>query len=150
MERLTNKRVYISGKIGEEVISKETKKKFAKAFEMLSNKDNNVIDPAGDYVQDSMRVHFMVNDMKPSYDSILFYMIGWLRTCTCIYMLSDWQYSPGACAEFFYAKAIDMEIYFQDKEQALQYVKARYTKCPEGREYNEWANEKADEICYPI
>jgi len=150
MEKLTNKRVYISGKIGEEVISVETKKKFGKAFEMLKKMDNTVIDPAGDYVQESMKVHFTVNDTKPSYDNILFYMIGWLRTCTCIYMLRDWPNSPGACAEFFYARAIGMDIYFQDKEQALEYVELKHAKCPEGREYNEWANEIAEEICYPI
>lgn len=150
MEELRNKRVYISGKIGEEVISDETKQKFGKAFEMLKKMDNTVIDPTGDFVQEAMKVHFDVSDISPSYSNILLYMIGWLRTCTCIYMLNDWMKSPGACAEYFFAKAIGMEIYFQDRNQAREFISLDCTKCPAGYEYEEWRNEMADKICYPI
>ena len=39
------KKIYISGKIGEEVLSDETRKKFAKAEKMLRSKGYDVFNP---------------------------------------------------------------------------------------------------------
>lgn len=108
-------RVYISGKIGEEVISEATRRKFARAEELLLARGFDVVNPASERYQEMMDVDFKVRQMPKTYaDSILF-DLQWLRTCKAIYMLPDFLDSPGAKAEHAFAIAIRMQVYYADE-----------------------------------
>ena len=119
-------RIYISGKIGEEVISEATRAKFARAEAMLKElkgEKNTVINPACEYLQMSIEMHFEVKGQKPWYDETLLYMLHWLQSCTAVYMLSDWKKSPGATAEYWYAVAAGRDIYFESKKDAEEHAR---------------------------
>ena len=146
-------RVYISGKIGEEVISDETRQKFAEAQKMLEDRLSDmstVINPASEEFQETMEQAFKWREIPMNYQDILLYDLQWLRTCSAIYMQEDWGRSPGAATEFDFAEATGKKIFFQDYSQAQTYIHRCYEKCPEGFEYNEWCNDKAREIWIPI
>lgn len=117
-------RIYISGKIGEEVISDATRQKFARAEEMLKelNKDNTVINPACVYIQECIQMHYEMKGVRPWYDETLLYAIHWLQTCTAVYMLADWKESPGATAEYWYAVATKRDIYFESEKDAREHA----------------------------
>lgn len=142
-------RIYISGWMGGKEISEETRQKFAKAEEMLKAKDHTPINPAAEWYQHTMETSFEIFGHLMSYDEILFYDLGWLKTCTHVYMLRDWAQSPGATTEYNFAVAIGRKIWFQEFGQAVRFVRLNYDTCPEGREYNEWCEEKAREIWLP-
>ena len=96
-------RVYISGKIGEEVISDETRQKFAAAQKMLEDRLSDmstVINPASEEFQETMEQAFKWREIPMNYQDILLYDLQWLRTCSAIYMLEDWGHSPGGATEF--------------------------------------------------
>lgn len=146
-------RVYISGKIGEEVISDETRQKFAEAQKMLEDRLSDmstVINPASEEFQETMEQAFKWREIPMNYQDILLYDLQWLRTCSAIYMLEDWIHSPGGTTEFYFAQATGKKIFFQDYSQAQTYIHMNYDTCPEGYEYNEWCNDKAREIWIPI
>jgi hypothetical protein len=42
-----------------------------------------------------------------------------LKRCDAIYMLSNWQESEGAKKEYALAKYLELEIYFEDRKQAV-------------------------------
>ena len=146
-------RVYISGKTGEEVISDETRQKFAEAQKMLEDRLSDmstVINPASEEFQETMEQAFKWREIPMNYQDILLYDLQWLRTCSAIYMLEDWGHSPGAATEFNFAQAAGKKIFFQDFSQAQTYIRRYHDTCPEGFEYNEWCNDKAREIWIPI
>lgn len=146
-------RVYISGKIGEDVISDETRQKFAEAQKVLEDRLSDmstVVNPASEEFQETMEQAFKWREIPMNYQDILLYDLQWLRTCSAIYMLEDWGHSPGGTTEFYFAKATGKKIFFQDFSQALKYIRENYDTCPEGFEYNEWTNDKAREIWIPI
>lgn len=111
-------KVYISGKIGEEVISEATRRKFARAEEMLRAKGYTVVNPASEEFQMTMETEFMIFRSTMCYESILFYDLGWLKTCTAIYFLDDWDKSPGANVEHSYAMATGKKLLWQRLEDA--------------------------------
>lgn len=77
-------RVYISGKIGEEVISDETRQKFAAAQKMLEDRLSDmstVINPASEEFQETMEQAFKWREIPMNYQDILLYDLQWLRTC---------------------------------------------------------------------
>ncbi|MBO5626750.1 MAG: DUF4406 domain-containing protein [Prevotella sp.] len=108
-------RIYISGKIGEEVISEATRQKFAEAEKMLEERGFEPINITSDGIQRSMEVSFRWRELKPNYEDILLYGLNWLRTCTAIYMLPDFIDSPGAKAEHAFAIATGKHIYYDDE-----------------------------------
>ena len=112
-------RIYISGKIGEEVISEATRQKFAKAEELLmecfGEENIVVINPACDYIQDALKMHYSMKGINPWYEETLLYMLHWLETCTAIYMLPDFLNSPGAKAEHAFAIATKKKIFYADE-----------------------------------
>lgn len=119
-------RIYISGKIGEKVISEATRQKFARAAKMLAahgDKKNTVIDPASEYIQMCIETHYSMKGQAPWYDETLLYMLHWLQTCTAVYMLADWKKSPGATAEYWYAVAAGRSIYFENEQDAREHAR---------------------------
>lgn len=116
------KRIYISGKIGEKVISETTRQKFARAQEMLKAKGWTVLNPAGYYYQTMMANYFRVMSLPADYATILHYDLGRVKTCHTVYFLDDFTKSPGAMAEFSFAQAIGRELFFEDAEDAQSFV----------------------------
>lgn len=155
------RRIYISGKIGEEVISDATRQKFARAEEMLKelNKDNTVINPACVYIQECIQMHYEMKGVRPWYDETLLYMMHWLQTCTAVYMLADWKKSPGATAEYWYAVAAGRSIYFENEKDAREHARRWFWE--HANDYvndhrpfdivlNEFENEVVKKIWLPI
>ena len=112
-------RIYISGKISEEVISEATRQKFAKAEELLKEcfgeENVTIINPACDYIRDALKMHYSMKGVNPWYEETLLYMLHWLESCTAIYMLPDFLDSPGAKAEHAFAIATKKKIFYADE-----------------------------------
>ena len=116
-------KVYISGKIGEEVISEATRQKFARAEEMLKAKGYEVFNPCDEkwqrtlrrsYEKDRQHEEAWIDGTFPD-----FYTYALLRdqmvisTKDAVYFLEDWDLSPGAQSEYYFAKAIKKIMFFQ-------------------------------------
>ena len=103
------KKVYIAGKIGEDILSDSTRKKFAEAEAWLKAKGYKVFNPT------QSRLGIMAENYAKAcgtnfYEEILLLDIMQLKRCDIICLLPDWHESPGALAEFFFAKAIGKKI----------------------------------------
>lgn len=122
--RSMSKKIYISGKMGEKVLSNETKRKFEKAQNRLVKKGWAVINPASDVFQKDAIKHVRIEEKK-GWEEISEKPFNWyawtllwdmhcLCVCDAIYMLSDWKESPGATTEYYFAKASGLEIIFEE------------------------------------
>lgn len=104
-----SKKVYISGKIGEEVLSEATRKKFASAEQFIKAKGYKVFNPTT-----SGYGRIAENTAKANgttfYREILLLDIIALQQCDIICLLPDWYDSPGAKAEVFFAEAIGLKM----------------------------------------
>lgn len=116
-------KVYISGKIGEEVISEATRQKFARAEEMLKAKGHEVTNPASDECQRLLR-YSLKREEKYGYKGD-FYSFALMtdhvsiwRDCDAVYFLEDWENSPGAQSEHSFAMAIGKKMLWQRLEDA--------------------------------
>ena len=116
------KLIYISGKMGEKVLSEATVKKFEVAQEKLVNEGWAVINPASPVFQRDAQKHVKIESKKWQkldygefdwYAWLLLWDMHSLALCDAIYLLKDWQDSPGATAEYYYAKACKKEIIFE-------------------------------------
>lgn len=110
-------KIYISGKIGEEVPSPETLAKFKAAEDMLKGKGFDVFNPTtsglGAHAESLAR-----KNGTTFYDEILLLDLQELKKCDAIYMLKDWEKSDGANLEVDYARCIKKNIYWQDEMHA--------------------------------
>lgn len=97
------KRIYISGKIKH---YEEYREHFERAESNLkiAFPDADIISPVtiGDQIYQTYT--------NPSYKDFLDADFKELQNCTHIYMLNNWCDSPGARAEYAYARAVDMTI----------------------------------------
>ena len=147
-------KVYISGRIGEEVISDETRQRFAKAEEMLKAKGYETFNPADEQVQYWLdEMYESAKEMDETLDRYTYYLMKVmikLAKCETIYMQENWRRSPGATAEYHFAVATKKTFLFQSLGQAKSYLYEMYDTCPEGNEYNEWICAKAKAICLPL
>ena len=147
-------KVYISGRIGEEVISDETRQRFAKAEEMLKAKGYETFNPADEQVRYWLdEMYESAKEMDETLDRYTYYLMKVmikLAKCETIYMQENWRRSPGATAEYHFAVATKKTILFQSLGQAKSYLYEMYDTCPEGNEYNEWICAKAKAICLPL
>lgn len=116
------KLIYISGKMGEKVLSEATVKKFEVAQEKLVGEGWAVINPASQVFQHGAQKHVKIESKKWKelefgefdwYAWLLLWDMHSLALCDAIYMLKDWKDSPGATAEYYYAKACGKEIIFE-------------------------------------
>lgn len=117
------KLIYISGKMGEKRLSARTIGKFSVAQERLLKDGWAVINPASAAFQKDAKRHVAIEEKKWQeldfgnfdwYAWLLLYDMHSLALCDAIYMLNDWEESPGATAEYYYAKACGKEIIFEE------------------------------------
>lgn len=127
------KRVYISGKIGEEVISDATRLKFARAEEMLRAKGYDVFNPCDEKWQATLRRDYEKDRLSPDnmlmldkfpafYDYTLLRDMMVMSTKYAVYFLDDWGASPGARAEYYTARAMGKRMFWQDRKDACEYL----------------------------
>lgn len=152
-------KVYISGKIGEAVISDVTREKFDAAEKMLLDKGHRVFNPTDKVwvygLQENHRnvVWIIGKDTDlPFYDYCLLKDLQRLALCDAIYMLADWRRSPGARAEHAFASAVGKRFFFEDRFQACEYLcKEMWDLVKKGNppaEYLENDNTNDAEIAY--
>lgn len=129
-------RVYISGKIGEEVISDATRLKFAWAKEVLRAKGYDVFNPTDEKWQATLRRDYEKEKLSPSslllqgkfptfYAYVLLRDLMVLATKDAVYFLDDWGWSPGARAEYYTARAMSKRMFFEDRHDACEYLVQR-------------------------
>lgn len=123
------KRVYISGKIGERVITEATRRKFAKAEEMLKAIGYDTFNPTGQEWQEHLHKKYLLDkEEQPNGEKVGFYAYALLRdlmvlaTCDAIYVLEDWKRSGGARTEYEYALATGKKMLFQERWDACTYL----------------------------
>ncbi len=116
--------IYISGKIGEVVISEATRKKFAKAQKELEAKGYEVFNPTSEEWQHHLIQGYgkeIQQTIAPPGGPISKYNYFLLRdqmalsTKDAIYMLKDWTKSFGARAEREFALANGLEVIYEEE-----------------------------------
>lgn len=116
-------KIYISGKIGERVISDKTREKFEKAENRLKEKGHEVINPTcHDFqVMATTWVEAIVDSGMDQdyYTELLLLDLDWLKKCDAIYLLSDYKESPGALVELAFARAIGIDVIYEDAEEYI-------------------------------
>lgn len=129
MKSRKNMKVYISGKIGEEVISDATRQKFARAEEMLMAKGYEVFNPCDEKWQNTLKREYEIDQYVNSawligefpdfytYSKLRDLMV--LSTKDAVYFLEDWDKSPGANVEHSFAMATGKKMLCQRLEDAL-------------------------------
>ena len=128
-------RVYISGKIGEEVISEATREKFARAQRMLEVMDYEVFNPTDEKWQRALRREydndqymkspFLMGQFPDFYAYALLRDLMVLSTKDAVFFLSDWRKSPGALTEHQFAEATGKRMFFADRKDACEYLIGR-------------------------
>ena len=117
-------RVYISGKIGEEVTSEATRQKFAKAQKELEAKGYEVFNPTCEKWQHHLIQGYgkdIQQTLAPPGGPISKYAYFLLRdqmalaTKNAIYMLKDWTQSHGARAEREFALANGIQVIYEEE-----------------------------------
>jgi len=115
-------KVYISGKIGEEVISEATRQKFAKAEEMLRAKGyDEVFNPTSDEWQEFLSMNWSAAyplAVMDKYTYILLKDLQKMAKFDAVYFLEDWDKSPGAGTEHSFAMATGKKLLWQRLEDA--------------------------------
>ena len=109
------KKIYISGKMGEKVLSQATIEKFARAEAKLRGEGwGYVQNPASDSFQECLHDYIALRKGERSQEAdIMLFDLDMLSLCDTIYMLRDWKESPGACAEHAFAKACKKKIIYE-------------------------------------
>ena len=112
------KKIYISGKMGEKVLSQATIEKFARAEAKLRGEGwTYVQNPASDSFQDCLHDYITLRKGERRQEAdIMLFDLDMLSLCDTIYMLRDWKDSPGATTEHDFAKATGINIIYEDNE----------------------------------
>ena len=112
-------RVYISGKIGEDVLSEATRQKFAKAEAVLTGKGFETFNPTTSGLGAHAESLARAADYKTSfYQEILLCDLAQLAQCDAIYMQADWSKSNGANVELDFAVATGKQRFWELEEDA--------------------------------
>ena len=143
-------KVYISGKIGEAVVSAATRQKFLRAEGMLRAKGYEPFNPCSEEWDAHLRKRHKVDAkyhqpyveggvVPPFYTYALLRDLMALCMKDAIYFFADWKKSPGATAEYHFAKAIGMRMFFADRFDACGYlVKRMYHEVAAGNPPGEY------------
>lgn len=113
--------IYISGKIGEKVISEATRQKFVKVQTMLEEQGHQVFNPTSEdwqkYLRTWMKDHeeFLKKREISEYTETLRLDLCRISECDAIYMLPDFIDSPGAKSEHAFAIACKKQVYYDDE-----------------------------------
>ena len=99
---------YISGKIGEDVISPATKEKFDNAEKMLHGLGYYTFNPTDETFQQLIKLNPL--PITSEYATCLIHCMSQLAMCDIICLLPDWRESPGAKAELAFAQACGMQV----------------------------------------
>lgn len=128
-------KVYISGKIGEEVLTDATREKFAKAERLLKSKGYDVFNPTtsglGKLAEELAR-----QNGTDFYTEIMKLDLEQLEECDAIYMLKDWWASPGAKQELGVAVDLKIKVFFEEEGPHS----AMHTCCLCERRFYGWGN----------
>ena len=129
-------KVYISGKIGEEVISEATRQKFARAEEMLKAKGYEVFNPCDERWQKTLKREYegdsyvkspwLAGKFPDFYAYVLLRDLMVLSTKDAVFFLHDWKYSPGARSEYYFAVATKKTVFFADRGDAHDYLSTEF------------------------
>ena len=125
---LKKMKFHISGKIGGEVISEATRRKFARAEEMLKAKGYEVFNPCDEKWQECLRggfatdrlfkCRFIDGSFPDFYAYALLCDLMVLSTKDAVYFLDDWDRSSGAGVEHSFALATGKKMLWQSLEDA--------------------------------
>lgn len=157
-------KVYISGKIGEDVISDTTREKFARAEKFLKSKGYEPFNPADENWQAHLKARYKEDckTYQPYIDNGAmpdFYTYAILRDMmsmsvkNAVYMLEDWVHSPGAKSELAFACATGKDVFFESREHAVQYLESRWENGMNKTTIstkNEYVKDHIDEYWMPI
>ncbi len=99
-------RIYISGKIGEDVPSPETLAKFKEAERVVETYGYKTFNPTTDADLHTLARKRAKAYGTPFYREILMLDLAELANCDAILLLPDWRTSPGARAEKALARAL--------------------------------------------
>ncbi len=106
-------KVYISGKIGEDVLSAATREKFAIAEAYLRGMDLEVFNPMTSGLGKQAEELAKINGTD-FYTEIMKLDLAELERCDAIYLLNDWIDSPGANKELSRAKELGLAVWFEE------------------------------------
>lgn len=153
-------KVYISGKIGEEVISEATRQKFARAEEMLKAIGYEVFNPTTSglgKIADEKVLEAERQGKKTSwYQEIMKLDIDALSFCDGIYLLNDYKRSDGARIEYDFALANKKKFLFQEFFHAVDFLKVirGIIEVSPEKSYNkvreDWGIENIDRVWLPL
>lgn len=124
------KTIYISGKIGSDVITQKIYDKFKAAQDLFLEKGWRVFNPCNEKFQIDIAKHVGIEKRKHKkagvelneYSWILLYDLHMLAYCDAIYLLRDWSHSDGARTEYYFAVGSKKQIIFQDENDARMYT----------------------------
>ncbi len=105
-------RVYISGKIGEEVLSEATRQKFARAERELREWDFDVFNPTTSGLG-AKAEELAKENGTDFYTEIMKLDLEALIQCDAIYLLQDWVESPGAKRELSEAREHGLAVWYE-------------------------------------
>lgn len=120
-------KVYISGKIGEEIPSPETIAKFKRAEMKLRSREYEVFNPT----TSGLGAHaesLACKNGTSFYEEIMFLDLQELKKCDAVLVLPDWRNSPGAKTEVMWAKALKKPIWEEAPNGRLFEVNIDATK----------------------
>jgi len=114
-------KVYISGKISEDIISDATREKFKKVERLLKEQRYSVVNPTGERWQNTLTAAWrrkIAENWNPEQTFYAYALVSDMEiiaTCDAIYMLPDFLQSKGAKAEHAFAIAIGLEVIYDEE-----------------------------------
>ena len=152
-------KVYISGKIGEEVPSDEIRIEFTIACAVLSAMGHECFNPICSGLG-SIAERLAKLNGTTFYEEILLLNLMELKKCDAILMLPDWNQSPSAQVEYQFAKVIGKSIRFAKRGHAEEYLMKQWCAIPENgkrrlshatvKDMKKYVDEHINEIWLPI
>jgi len=150
-------KVYISGKIGEEVLSEGTRQKFARAEQTLQARGFDTFNPTTSGFGKTAEEDAERNGTS-FWEEIVLYDLNVLKRCEAIYLLEDYEDSPGGLTEIHYAKGAKKRIFFASWKQASLYLTDQWNAIPRKRMpiseacevLKRYINEHINEVWIPL